>query len=123
MATPSAQTILHYGKLLYSGCDVCSLVTNFSERRAVSIFRIRGSKFHRNVDNVLPDYTGSHLIFAVVRASRPTHTLIYMRMKHKLRVRILKCNISMHGMDWIDLAHDRDQWRALVNTVVNLRVA
>jgi hypothetical protein len=26
------------------------------------------------------------------------------------------------GMDWIDLAEDRDQWRALVNTVMNLRV-
>jgi hypothetical protein len=26
------------------------------------------------------------------------------------------------GVDWIDLAQDRDQWRALVNTVMNLRV-
>jgi hypothetical protein len=26
------------------------------------------------------------------------------------------------GMDWIDLAQDRDQWRPLVNTVMNLRV-
>jgi hypothetical protein len=25
-------------------------------------------------------------------------------------------------MDWIDLAKDRDQWRVLVNTVMNLRV-
>jgi hypothetical protein len=25
-------------------------------------------------------------------------------------------------MDWIDLAQVRDQWRALVNTVMNLRV-
>jgi hypothetical protein len=25
-------------------------------------------------------------------------------------------------MDWIDLAENRDQWRALVNTVMNLRV-
>jgi hypothetical protein len=25
-------------------------------------------------------------------------------------------------MDWIDLAQNRDQWRALVNTIMNLRV-
>jgi hypothetical protein len=30
--------------------------------------------------------------------------------------------IGWHGMDWIDLAQDRHQWRALVNTVMNLRV-
>jgi hypothetical protein len=29
--------------------------------------------------------------------------------------------IEWDGMDWIDLALDRDQWRALVNTVMNLR--
>jgi hypothetical protein len=30
--------------------------------------------------------------------------------------------IGWDGMDWIDLAQDRDRWKALVNTVVNLRV-
>jgi hypothetical protein len=28
----------------------------------------------------------------------------------------------MCGMDWIDLAQDRDQWRALLNTVMKPRV-
>jgi hypothetical protein len=30
--------------------------------------------------------------------------------------------IGLGGMDWIILALDRDQWMALVNTVMNLRV-
>jgi hypothetical protein len=30
--------------------------------------------------------------------------------------------IGWGGMVWIDLTQDRDQWRALVNTVMNLQV-
>jgi hypothetical protein len=30
--------------------------------------------------------------------------------------------IGWDGVDWIDLARDRGQWRALVSTVMNLRV-
>jgi hypothetical protein len=30
--------------------------------------------------------------------------------------------IGWGGMDWIDLVQDRDQCRALVNTVMNLQV-
>jgi hypothetical protein len=36
----------------------------------------------------------------------------------KIGIREIGCD----GMDWIHLAQDRDQRRALVNTVMNLRV-
>jgi hypothetical protein len=37
-------------------------------------------------------------------------------------IKMVLREIGWGGMDWIDLAWDRDQWRALVNTALNLWV-
>jgi hypothetical protein len=31
--------------------------------------------------------------------------------------------IEWDGVDWIDMTQDRGQWRALVKTILNLRVS
>jgi hypothetical protein len=47
--------------------------------------------------------------------ARPRRRWVY-NIKMDLR------QIVWGGMGWIDVAQDRDQWRSLVNTVMNLRV-
>jgi hypothetical protein len=36
----------------------------------------------------------------------------------KMDLREIRCD----GVDWIDMTQDRDHWRALMNTLLNLRV-
>jgi hypothetical protein len=44
------------------------------------------------------------------------------RRKWADNIKIDLREIGWDGVDWIELAQDRDQWRALVNTVMNLRL-
>jgi hypothetical protein len=50
--------------------------------------------------------------------------LIFYRPRRRWvdNIRMDLKEIGWDGMDWIDLAQDRDQLRALVNMVMNLRV-
>jgi hypothetical protein len=50
------------------------------------------------------------------------HTLIEAMYGHLDNIKIDLREIGWDGVDWIDLAQDREQWRTLVNTVMNLRV-
>jgi hypothetical protein len=46
---------------------------------------------------------------------RPRH-----RWEDNIKMDLMK--IGFGDVDWIHLTQDRDRWRALVNTVINLRV-
>jgi hypothetical protein len=43
------------------------------------------------------------------------------RWEYNIKMDLVR-EIGWDGVDWIDLAQDSDQWRAPVNTVMNLRV-
>jgi hypothetical protein len=44
------------------------------------------------------------------------------RRRRKNNIKIDLREVGWEDVDWIHLAQDRDQWRAVVNTVMNLRV-
>jgi hypothetical protein len=46
---------------------------------------------------------------------RPTH-----RWMGNIKIHLTE--IEWDGMDWVDLAQDRDQWGTLVNTVMNFLI-
>jgi hypothetical protein len=48
---------------------------------------------------------------------RPRH-----RRVDNIKMDLTKRN-RIDGVDWIELAQDRDHWRSLVNMVMNLRVS
>jgi hypothetical protein len=55
-------------------------------------------------------------------AKRNAYRILVGKPEGKRPLRMDLKDIGWGGMDWIDVAHDRDPWRALVNTVMNLRV-
>jgi hypothetical protein len=52
-----------------------------------------------------------------VRKSEGKTPLGRHRRRWEYNIKMDHREIGWGGMDWIDLAKDRDQWRALVNTV------
>jgi hypothetical protein len=65
--------------------------------------------------------------------NRNTYGLLFSKARGKEAARKTKTNAVDYikvdlgervwcGIEWLGLAHDRDQWRALVNMVMNLQV-
>jgi hypothetical protein len=57
-----------------------------------------------------------------VRTPEANRPLGRRRHKWEDNIKMDVREIAWCGMDWIDLAQDRDQWRALVNTIMSLWV-
>ena len=48
--------------------------------------------------------------------------LVRPRRRWEDNIKLDLQEVGCRGLDWIELAQDRDRWRALVNVVMHLRV-
>jgi hypothetical protein len=51
--------------------------------------------------------------------SLPSVTTLWHKWEDDIRMDLGE--MGKGGVDWMHMAHDRDQWQAAVNTVMNLR--
>jgi hypothetical protein len=58
-----------------------------------------------------------------ISVGKPEGKRLLGRTRYRWKdVKIEFREIGWEGVDWIHLAHDRDQWGAVVNTVINFRI-
>jgi hypothetical protein len=48
--------------------------------------------------------------------------IIESRLEWEDNIKMDLREVGFRDMDWIELAQDRDRWRALVNAVMNIRI-
>jgi hypothetical protein len=70
--------------------------------------------------NMRSDRTGEFRVF--VGKTEGKRPLVRPRCRWEDNIRMDLQEVGCGGMDWIELAQDRDRWRALVYAVMNLRV-
>jgi hypothetical protein len=58
----------------------------------------------------------------LVENPKEKRPLVRPRCRWEDNIKMYLREIRWGGMDWTDLAQDKDQWRGLVNTVMNLQV-
>jgi hypothetical protein len=59
---------------------------------------------------------------ALVRKPEGTRPLGRPRRRWEDNIKMELREVGCGGSDWVDLAQDRDRWRAVVYTVMNIRV-
>jgi hypothetical protein len=98
---------------------VRSIPNLYSSPRIIRIINSKGMKWAGNVAS-MGDKQNAHMISAGNPEGKGP--LGRLRLKWEGNIKMYLRETGWGGMDWVDLAQDRDQWRALVNIVMNLRV-
>jgi hypothetical protein len=85
----------------------------------ISIIKSRRMRWAGHVAPIGEKWSAYRILVGKLEGKRP---LGRPRCRWVDNIKMDLGEIGWGGRDWIDVAQDRDQWRALMNTVMNLRV-
>ena len=88
-----------------------------------NVFRVIKSRSMRWTDHVVRMGPRRGLYRVLVGKSERKRPLGRPRCRWEDNIYMDLQEVGCEAMDWIDLAQDRDMWRALVNAIMNLRAS
>ena len=88
-----------------------------------NIVRVIKSRRMRWAGHVARMGEGKNMYRVLVGKPEGKRQLARPRRRWEDNIKMYLQEVGCGGMDWIELAEDRDSWRALVSTVINLRVS
>jgi len=91
----------------------------YSSPNIVRVIKLRRMRWAGHVARV----GESRIVYRVlVGKSEEKRPLESPKRKWEDNIKMDLQEVGFEGMDWIDVAQDRDRWRALLNALMNLRV-
>ena len=90
--------------------------------RSPNIVRVMESRRLRWVGHVARMEEGRSVLKVLTGTPRGKRPLGRPRRRWKDNIRVDLKEIGIHTRNWVDSGQDRDYWRALVNTTLNVRV-
>jgi hypothetical protein len=87
-----------------------------------NIVRVIKSRIMRRAGHVARMGEGRGVYRVLVGKPERKRPLERPRRRWEDNIKMDLQEVGRRGMDWIELAKDRDRWRELVNAVMNLRV-
>jgi len=85
----------------------------------VRVIKSRGMRWAGNIACMCEERGVYRVLMGKPEGKRP---LRRHRRRWEDNIKMDLQEVRFEGMNWLDVAQDRDRWRALVNAVMNLRV-
>jgi hypothetical protein len=120
----SAGSIPKSFQLYFTPCQIkgkvkLSLHNLYSFPSIITIIKSKWMRWAGHVARMGPKRNAYRILVGKSEGNRP---LGRPRRRCVDNIKMDLRELGWDGVDWIDMAQDSDQWRALMNTVLNLRV-